>query len=423
MMADATSESKKEVTVLGAGIVGVCCALSLMENGFKVTLIDRNEPGEETSHGNAGVISPWSCVPQCLPGVWKSVPKWVLDKDGPVTFRWRYLPTLLPWAMQFFKNANLQRVNQIADAMDLLMADNIATYRKHLQDTGQDGLLVDSLYVNVFKENTQPDLEDLPWKLRLDRGAPVEIIGQGELRALEPALSREYQGAVIIKDQARAASPGKLCKALAEKAIKNGAAFSRMKIEALARADDGTITLLAKGQTHHCQKLILAGGFGSMELLKPLGIRLPLISERGYHAEFTDPSLRLNNSILDVAGKFVVSSMTDGLRAAGTTEFAHPETPADYKRSKSLEGLAKGMLPDLQHGKIRHWMGVRPSLPDSLPVIGAIDAHPNIIAAFGHGHYGMGMAPATGRIVASLVSGQSTNQDMDAVRPDRFSSC
>ncbi len=412
--------SSKEITVLGAGIVGVCCALSLIEADYKVTLIDKAGPGEATSFGNAGVISPWSCVPQCLPGVWKNVPKWLLDKNGPVTFDYRYMPKLLPWALQFFKNGTIEKVNQIADTMDMLMCDNITIYRRHLAGTGCEDLLVDSLYVNVFRGDTTPDLNDLPWKLRIDRGAPIEIIGRSELIALEPALSKDCQSAVIIYDQTRAASPGKLSKALAVKAMKLGAKFLRMQVASLTGNEDGTYVLQGQGIIHHCKHLVLAGGFGSVDLLKPLGIRLPLISERGYHAEFSQAGIELNHSIMDVAGKFVVSSMVDGVRAAGTTEFAHPDTPANYARSKSLQHLAKQLLPDLSIDFPKYWMGVRPSFPDNLPAIGELENYPNIFTAFGHSHYGMGMAPVTGRIIAGMISGRVANANIAAVNPQRF---
>ena len=129
--------SRSDVTILGAGIVGVCCALALQERGLSVTIIDRNEPGQGASYGNAGVISPWSCVPQCLPGLWKQVPGWLLDPKGPVRARWRDLPEVLPWALKFLANARPARVRRISDAMDLLMRDNVTAYRRLLAGTGQ----------------------------------------------------------------------------------------------------------------------------------------------------------------------------------------------------------------------------------------------------------------------------------------------
>ncbi|MFZ1815445.1 MAG: FAD-binding oxidoreductase [Rhizobiaceae bacterium] len=412
---------QQEVTVLGAGIVGVCCALSLIERGFRVTLVDRSEPGEGASHGNAGVISPWSCVPQCLPGTWRNVPKWLLQSDGPVRFRFSYLPTFLPWAASFLANGTDRTVNEIADVMDRLMAGNIEAYRHHLQGTGKEGLLVDSWYVNVFRGKNRPNLKDLAWKLRLDRNAPVEVIGQQELRTLEPHLSADCSSAVIIRDQARALSPGGLCKALADKAAAMGAHHVRGEVTAIRQMDGGRIELtFAHCEPHTCSLLVLAGGIGSASFLKQLGLRMPLISERGYHVEFPGDAVRLNNSILDVAGKFVVSSMTGGTRAAGTSEFASPEAPVDRGRLAAIERQARGLLPGLSADRPVTWMGIRPSFPDNLPAIGPLPGHRNVIAAFGHSQYGMGMAPATGRIVASIAAGEPDNSWPQRTLPHRF---
>jgi D-amino-acid dehydrogenase len=248
----------------------------------------------------------------------------------------------------------------------------------------------------------------------------VEIIGGQDLFELEPALSRDCHSAVIIKDQARALHPGDLTKALAGKAQRLGAKFIQAEARQLRPDRKGGYQLEAQGQTIACNRLVLAGGIWSADLLKCLGIKLPMIAERGYHAEFRNPGVTLNNSVMDVAGKFVISSMTNGIRVAGTSEFAHRDAPPNHERSAILERQARSLLPDLTSEKADHWMGVRPSLPDNLPLIGPLPGHPNLIAAFGHSHYGMGMAPATGRIVAGLISGDRDNQHLGAISPARM---
>ena len=411
---------RSDVTVLGAGIVGVCCALSLQERGLTVTLIDRNDPGEGASYGNAGVISPWSCVPQCLPGIWKSVPKWLLDPRGPVRVRFRDLPRLLPWAAAFLANTRLKKVQDIADTMDMLVRDNVAAYRRHLSGTGHEDLLRDSLFVNVFRGTAKPSLDDLPWKLRIERGAPVEIVGQAELRALEPALSDDVHSAVIIRDQARAYAPGKIAKVLADKAQRQGAKLLRCDVRGVMPNGHDGVDLHTDNGTLAAGKLVLCGGVWSAELLKPLGIKLPLIAERGYHLEFTDPGVQVNNTILDVVGKFIVSTMEDGLRSAGTSEFANVTAPPNYRRAEILKPLTKRLLPGLNTGAARRWMGTRPSFPDNLPVIGEVPEFSNLFVAFGHSHYGLGMAPATGRIIAETIVQATTNADRSRIGIQRF---
>ena len=409
-----------DVTVLGAGIIGICSALALQERGLSVTVIARGEPGQATSYGNAGIVSPWSCVPQSMPGIWKSVPRWLLDPEGPLRVRARELPRLMPWVASFFANTRLQKVHEISNAMDRLMHGNIDAYRHHLKGTGREDLLQDSLFINVFRGKAQPDLGDLGWRLRIDKGAPVEVISGDELREIEPELSPEIGQAVIIKDQARTLAPGEICKVLAEKVKGQGASFIKRDVKRLRPRNDGGIDLETDLGPIETNKLVLCGGVWSAELLRPLGIKLPLVSERGYHLEFTDPGIRLNHSILDVAGKFIISSMESGVRSAGTSEFADVNAPPNYGRADILAPMSRRLIPRLNTRQSRHWVGSRPSFPDNLPVIGELPGVHNLYGAFGHSHYGLGMAPATGRIVADTVMGSASNVDCSSVSVERF---
>ncbi len=409
-----------DVTVLGAGIIGVCCALHLQEKGLSVTLVDRLEPGEATSYGNAGVISPWSCVPQSMPGLWKSVPKWLMDPEGPVRAHLSVLPLLIPWSLAFFRNAQIDRLEAIADTMSHLVSDNAVAYKALLRGTGHEDLVRDSWNVSVFKGEATPNLNDLAWKLRIDRGAPVEVVDRAGLKEIEPDLSDEYHSAVIFKDQARAYNPSKICKALADKALKNGARFIRGDVRELRPTGSGGFDLVLDGQVVQANRLVLCGGIWSDKLLRTLGIKLPLMAERGYHLEFQNPGVSLNNSLLDVSQKFIVSSMEGGIRSAGTAEFAHVDAPPDYKRADILEPLTKKMLPGLNTSDAKRWMGTRPSFPDNLPVIDRMPGFQNLFGAFGHSHYGLGMAPGTGRLLAQIVTDTQPNVGLEGVRVSRF---
>ena len=409
-----------EVVILGAGIVGVCCALSLQEKGYRITLVDRQPPGEATSYGNAGVISPWSCIPQCMPGTLQQIPGWLLSADGPVSIRWRDLPTTIPWAMRFLANTRLEKVEKISEAMSGLVHENVDVYRRFLNGTGHENLLRDSWYVNVFRGKANPALSDLAWKLRTEKGAPVEIVKGGQIRDIEPAISEDYHTAVIIKDQARAMAPGRLCKVLADKAKAQGARFVQAEVRGIEKVPEGGFVLVTTEDRLVVPRLVLSAGIWSADLLKPLGMKLPLISERGYHLEFSKPGVSLHHSVADVQGKFVVSSMEGGLRSAGTAEFAHHSAPPRYERADMLGPQTKKLLPALNVEPNERWMGVRPSFPDNLPAIGELPGHAGLFAAFGHSHYGLGMAPATGRLVAGMIAGDVSNAETSAYAPGRF---
>ena len=416
----ASTVERAQVTVLGAGIVGICCALSLLENGVSVRLIDKAPPAEAASRGNAGVISPWSCVPQSLPGIWRHVPLWLLDPKGPVSIRWVYLPRLLPWALRFLRAGRSHRVPAIATAMDALTRPNVQLYRHHLAGTGHEHLLRDSWYIHAFRDPTKAKTSDLAWRLRQQHGAPIERIDGQALREVEPALSPDYKAAIVIKDQARAVSPGRLGAVLADKARGMGAQIIRASIEQVKPAGNQSWILCTDAGRFSSPSIVVAAGAWSTELLRPLGVALPLEAERGYHLTFCDPGVTLRNSVMDVEGKFVVSSMEDGLRSAGTAEFAGLNAPPNYRRARIFESLTKRLLPDLNTANTREWMGVRPSFSDSLPCIGEIPGFVGLYAAFGHSHYGLGMAPATGQVIASLLTGSTPEVDLGPYRVDRF---
>ncbi|WP_317054580.1 NAD(P)/FAD-dependent oxidoreductase [Roseovarius rhodophyticola] len=409
-----------DVTVLGAGIVGICTALSLIERDITVRLVDRDEPGQATSFGNAGVISPWSIVPQSMPGVWKQIPGWVFDPDGPVSIKPSYAPRLASWALRFLAQGRKSRVVSTSAAMEFLNRDCVTLYRQHLQGTGHEHLVQDSFYVHAFRDGSAARVDNLDNTLRQEAGADVERIGPSELRVLEPHLSKDFQAAIVIKDQARALSPGKIGKVLCEKFLRQGGVFEQATVRAIKPVEDGAWEYSTNEGHFRTDKLVLAMGVWSAELLRPLGLKVPLQAERGYHVSFTSPGVSLNHSVMDVDKKFVASSMLEGLRIAGTAEFSGLDAPENKKRIKSLAKLASHLLPELNADTYTTWSGQRPSFPDSLPSIGEIKAFPNLITAFGHSHYGLMMAPKTGKVVADIVTGSKPNIDLSPYQIERF---
>ncbi|SLN39640.1 NAD(P)/FAD-dependent oxidoreductase [Ruegeria meonggei] len=410
----------EQVTIIGAGIVGICCALSLQERGIPVRLIDRGKPGQETSFGNAGVVSPWSIIPQAMPGIWKSLPQMLLNPKGALSVRASFWPKMIPWGLRFLGNSSEKSVREISDAMELLCRPSIDLYRRHLQGTGHEDLITDSYYIHAFRNREQADLNGLGYLIRQEKGGDLVLVDGAELRRLEPALSEKFKAAIVIKGQARVTSPGRLGAILAEKARLQGAEIVQTEVSKLIQTQDGSWQITTSQDTLHAPRLILAAGVWSADLLKPFGLPVPLVAERGYHVEFPNPLVQLSNSVMDVDAKVVASSMLGGLRVAGTAEFGSVDAPADPRKKEILTEQAKAMLPDLETSEARFWMGRRPSFPDSLPAIGPINGSEGLYAAFGHSHYGLMMAPKTGELVADLVSGRSPNVDMAPFSLARF---
>lgn len=408
------------VTVLGAGIVGILTALSLAERGIKVTLVDRGEPGQATSSGNAGVISPWSITPQAMPGVLQQLPKLLLGRERPLGVRGGQWPKMACWGTRFLMNGNETQVRRTAQAMFQLCQPSVRLYRQHLAGTGAEDLICDSMYVHAFRRAEKADLDALDYRIRREFGASLELVGADSLRQIEPALSPDFKAAVLTHGQARTLSPGRLGKVLSDKAQALGVKLLRRNIIALQPVGDGWSVVCDEGNLQ-TPTVIITLGVWSTELLRPLGVDLPLMAERGYHVELPNPGLNVANSVMDVDCKFVASSMEDGLRAAGHAEFAAPDDTPDPQRQARLLRQAKAALPDLDISGARYWTGSRPSFPDGIPVLGAIDGRPGLYAGFGHSHHGLMMAPQTGEVLADLVSGRAPGVDLAGLTAARFS--
>ncbi|MEL7014309.1 MAG: FAD-dependent oxidoreductase, partial [Pseudomonadota bacterium] len=235
----------------------------------------------------------------------------------------------------------------------------------------------------------------------------------------EPALAPEFNAAILIKGAGRVRSPGRLATVLFEKAQALGATFVTAQIKGLSQTETGwQITLEDRAMT--AERLVICMGVWSAELLKDLPLQIPLMSERGYHAEFADPGIELNNSILDTDGKFIASSMEGGVRVAGHAEFAPPDAPPSKERERTLLRLAQNAFPHLQTKDVTFWMGSRPSFPDSLPMIDEVDGLPGLYLNFGHSHYGLMMSPASGELTARMICRETPNADLSAYSASRF---
>ena len=409
----------KVVTVVGAGIVGICTALSLIERGAKVRLLDRAAPGQGVSFGNAGIISPWAVVPQSMPGQWKRIPCWLLDSQGPIHLPLRYMPRFMPWGLRFLLAGREARVRELSEAMAVLNKANIALYRELLAGTDHEDLVCDSYYIHTYRDASHARTDGLEWDLRRAQGAEVCVVGGAELRRIEPALSGIYKAAIVIKGQARARDPGRIGSVLAEKFRALGGEGRQCAVKRLRPLDAGWQIDTDQGALD-ADCVVIAAGAWSADLLKPLGIKVPLQAERGYHVMFENPGVELNNSVMDVDLKFASSTMAGGLRSAGTVEFTRRDAPPTEKRAQMLVSQTKTMLPDLDTTTTSRWMGVRPSFPDSLPALGPIKGFQGLFAAFGHSHFGLMMAPRTGDLVADTVLGHRSDIDLVPYRLDRF---
>lgn len=409
-----------KVVVVGAGIVGTCVASYLLRDGHDVVLVDAEGPGEGCSKGNAGALSPGSCIPLSTPGVLTKIPKWLFDPLGPLCIRPAYLLAALPWLIRFALAGRSNRMAGLADALRALHANTFENYAPLLANAGCQDLVRRTGTLIVYKSACGLADGRREWDLREERQVRQQVLEASEIRDLVPALSADFKHGVLLPDHGMVANPYRLVRSLAEQFARDGGHLERRRVTGVAvREGDVTGVRTTDGEIA-ADRVVIAAGAWSATLIAGLGVRVPLESQRGYHATIQGSGIAPALPVVSAEAKVYATPMEDGLRFAGTVEFAGLDAPPDFRRADALIELAKDMFPALAVGAVSQWMGHRPCLPDSLPVIGAVPGHPNLLLAFGHGHHGMTGASTTGKIIASRVSGRQSPIDLAPYRPDRF---
>jgi D-amino-acid dehydrogenase len=413
------------VVVIGAGIVGLCCATYLQRDGRKVVVVDPGGPGEGTSYGNAGGLNGSSIVPVAMPGVLAKVPQWLLDPEGPLSIRLRYLPQLLPWLYRFVRAGRPDLVRAQARALRGLLAPTVDMHRELAASVGVPDLIQRTGLLVVYRSEAGFAADAAAMRLRAENGVKIDELSQDELRQMEPTLSPIYTRARFISENGYVRNPLRLSRALAAALVANGGEIRRERAEGFALADGKVDAVLTNISRIPAAAVVLAAGAHSKKLAARLGEKLPLDTERGYHAMIKAPEVAPRIPIMDAEAKFVATPMEEGLRMAGTVEFAGLEAPPDWRRARILLRNGQAMFPGLPRAvaedRVALWMGFRPSMPDSLPVIGRTRRYANAFLAFGHGHVGLIGAPMTGRVIADLIADRPPAIDVAPFGVARFS--
>ena len=407
-------------TVLGAGTVGVCCALYLQRDGHHVTLVDRGEPSSGCSYGNGGIIQIGACVPIATPGVLRQVPKMLLDPEGPLVIRWQYLPRLAPYLLRFVAAARPSRVEAIAKTLASVLGLAIPAYRTLISAAGAHDLIRDTGEMYIYHTDAAFEAARPAHDLRRRNGVRIVDVPLEELRQIEPALAPTIKHAVWFPDCIRTTNPALLTRALAEKFVRDGGQIRQESVTDIAVAPDGTISLATERGARAIDRLVVATGAYSKRWTEKLGSFVPLDTERGYHLMLPRPGVDLNRPVIVGDHRVGISSMVGGLRVAGTAELARLDAPPNYRRAHRLLAIVKRALPDLNIADPQPWMGHRPSTPDSLPVICQAPRAPKAYLAFGHGHLGLTMGAVTGSLIADLAAGRDPPIDLKPLHVDRF---
>ena len=409
------------VTVIGAGIVGLSCARWLQRGGHDVTIIDPVAPGESCSFGNAGIISTSSAVPLAMPGTIFKVPGWMMDPKGPLVVRWSYMLRAMPWLLRLLAASQRSRIPAIVKALGEINAPALDAYRELLEPADFADLIRLDGSINAYESVAALEADSDIWDLRKQRGGQFERVEGDALRELEPALNPAIPCAIFVKDTAHAVNPLRVVKTLADRFLSDGGDIVESRVSHIDCGDQGPRLLhLDNGAERPVETLVIAAGAWSHRLSGPLGSTPPLEAERGYHVTIAEAGLTLLRPVSLASRGFYATPMELGLRIAGTVEFAGVDAPPNYQRADILLDHGRFLLPGLRDGGVSRWMGCRPSIPDSLPVISSSPHYEKLYYAFGHGHLGLTEGAITGKLIAELIDGRPTSIDVDPYRIDRF---
>jgi D-amino-acid dehydrogenase len=405
--------------VLGAGVAGLSSALYLQRSGHQVLVIDPLPPAGGTSYGNAGLISSDTAVPIALPGMLRKVPRWLADREGPLVVNPSYLTTALPWLLRWIAASRMTRVMRISDAMRALHKDSLTCWRELLGAEHYASLIRPVGQVRIWEGEGAESRIELAVAER--HGIRVERLDADKLRQLYPDISPTVTHGLLVPGNAYTVNPQRLVRTLGSLLVDaGGEIIAERAMKIVPQAGAAGFRVITNISNRSAPKLVVATGAWTRELLDPLGIRVPLETERGYHAMMPAPNLTLPIPISVKNRGFGMTSMEGGLRVAGTVEIGGLRAPLDERRAMVLVTHAKRIFPKLQTGEPSYWMGHRPSTPDSLPVLGEAPGRPGLFFSFGHGHFGMTGSPPSARLVAQLVNGTPPGIDPAPYACNRF---
>lgn len=408
------------VLVVGAGIIGVTIAYALQRRGQQVILIDRDAPGKGASYGNMASISVTGFMPASRPSTWKQIPGWLLNPDGPVCIRPDYMWRLSPWFLRFIA-ASLPAKRHALEAQGAALCARVYDdLLPLLQETGLTNELTEegclSLYTN--EAELRADRENI--KLLEQFGFPYERFEGQRLKALEPELSEQIKIALLLPQNRSIRDPYRLVTKIAEQFVAQGGVIQRGDVVGFTRTDSFKAVQLADGQTVSGDKMVLCAGAYAGHLANLLNEPIPLETERGYHTQIMSPGITMNHALIWPARAFMVTPTAGGIRVGGTVEMAGLTAPPNYRRAQVTVRHALEALPALRVKDTTEWMGHRPALPDTIPIISASAKTKGVYYATGHGHLGLTYAATTARLIADLVTGLRPPLDLHPYRINRF---
>ncbi|WP_157953610.1 NAD(P)/FAD-dependent oxidoreductase [Zobellella maritima] len=410
----------KHIIVVGAGMVGLSVSGALLEKGYRVTLLDENQPGSGTSSGNAGLIANYATTPLANPDSLRALLTEFTRSKRALSIDPRYLPALTGFGRAFLRATGSGPFAENKRTLVELVARGTLLQQQLLDKLGSNELYQTRGCLQIYRRDTPmgPQLAELAAAKQRD-GVQCEALDREALLNLEPGLNpQQLAGGLWYPDTWSLRHPRQLCIRLHQQLLAQGLDYRPLAAESVSETG-GRALIRAGDQELAADAAVLCAGMGNQQLLAPQGIRLPVVSERGYHLMLDDRDLVLNRPVGWLDRYFYATPMAEGIRIAGTTQFARPGAPVAVDRHRHMQEWAASLFGRPVTVTSR-WMGVRHSTPDSLPVIGALPEHKHVLLAFGHGHLGMTLGAITGQLIVEALAGRQTDRLARALSPARF---
>jgi D-amino-acid dehydrogenase len=410
-----------DIAIVGAGIVGIATAAYLAEAGLKVVVFDRSGVCEETSSGNAGALAFSDVLPLAHKGMMAQVPKWLADPLGPLSIPPAYFPKLLPWLYRFWRASAPYKYDSALATQAGLMKFAQEAWVGLMARSGTTDMLREDGSLELYETEAEFQASLPSWAARDRFGIAHQHLGKHELPDYQPGLSDRFIRATFVPGWKTVADPKLLGKAVWRYAEGIGVRFVQATVSRV-EADDANVAVhLQDGSVYRASKLVIAAGAWSHQLARTFGDRIPLETERGYNTTLPVGAFDVKRMLIFPSHGFVITPLSTGLRIGGAVEFAGLRRPPNFARSEAMLRKAQAFLPGLDNRGGKQWMGYRPSLPDSVPVIGHAKGRRNVFYAFGHGHLGLTQSAATGQLIRDLILDQAPPVlDLSPFSPQRF---
>lgn len=405
--------------VLGAGMVGVSCALSLQKRGFEVTLVDRHEPGRETSYGNAGVLARSSIMPLNNPGLFGKLTSYLGNRHPALNLNWKRALSRPGWLLRFLWEARPSQAAPHVAALESLTASTVERHRALMAEAGVSHCLRETGTLKVWRTEAGHAAAKAEQDFLATHGIASQVLDRQGISGVEPALNPIFHAGLLCLENASVDSPGAVTQAYAELFAKRGGRIVQAQVEKLARNGNGWQARTDKG-SFEAEIAVVALGPWSMDLLAPLGLDSKLDVERGYHRHLqAEKGASLARPVYDVDAAYFMAPMEQGYRITSGVDLSHRDAPDEHRQIDMVTKSAREAFP-LTEFSGETWRGARPTLPDSLPMIGEAPRNPGLWLAFGNQHLGFSTGPITGEMVAALVCGEKPPIDPTPFRPGRY---